>query len=404
MRVAPIPPKGSAATEVLAELQSAKRHDLDWHSGKTNFYVQFGGDDVLQVARDAANLYFSENAHSAKAFPSLRQLQDDVLGWVLSLLGASSESDGCFTASGSESIFVAMKVARDWARARNPFIGVPKVIIPRSAHPAFDKAGANLGMEVVRVPLGADYRADVDAIAERICTRTVMLGASAPQLPHGVIDPIEAIAELAINRNLWLHVDACIGAMIAPFARAIGVAVPRFDFSVAGVRSISADLHKYGFAAKGASAILFRHHCWKPLYTFEFDDWPIGTYTSTLLAGTRPGGPIASAWAVIRYLGEEGYTRIAREIFGARDRLLDGFEKIEGIRPVCRPDLSVLAYSSENVAIPALAAEMEKRSWLVKTMVDPAAVHLGMLTMHQVPVVDEYLSDLEDIIGQIRRK
>lgn len=396
------PPRGDSAEGVLAALRAAKASDVDWRAGRTNLYVQFGGDDVLEVSRRAADLYFSENAHGTAAFPSVQQLQADVVAWMLELVGAGPMGDGCLTASGSESILLALRTARDWARARRPDLSVPRIVVPRSAHPAFDKAAGFLGLEVVRVPVRADYRADVAAMAAAICPRTILVAGSAPQFGHGVVDPIADIAALAVRHNLWMHVDACIGAMIAPFVRAAGGAVPAFDFHIDGVRSISADLHKYGFAAKGVSAVLFRHRCWRPAYTFEFDDWPIGSYASSGLAGTRPAAPIASAWAVMRYLGRDGYTRIAREILGATRRLLDGLASIEGVEPLCEPDLPIVAWRTPGLPVREVAAALTRRRWFVRTMLRPEAVHLGMLSMHQVPVVNEYLETVREAVAEVR--
>jgi sphinganine-1-phosphate aldolase len=383
-----------ACESVLAELQSRKSNDVDWRSGRTSMYVQFGGDDVLDIARRAVNLYFSENAHGVAAFPSVQRLQTEVIESLLDLLNAGMQGDGCLTASGSESIFLALKTARDWARARRPDLGVAKIIVPISAHPAFDKAGGILGIEVVRVPLRDDYRADADLMRRSICPRTIALAGSAPQFGHGVIDPITDLARVAVEHNLWFHVDACIGALIAPFARAAGANIPPFDFQVDGVRSISADLHKYGFAAKGISAVLFRHQCWRPHYVFEFDDWPVGSYSSTGLAGTRSAATIASAWAVMRYLGKDGFVRIARQLLDATDRLLEGLRQINGVAPVCQPDLPIVAWQTPGLSVQSVANEMRKQGWFIRTMASPEAVHMGMLSLHQVPVVDEYLASV----------
>lgn len=395
------PDQGAPVETVLASLEEAKAGDVDWRAGRTNLYVQYGGEDVLEVARRAANLYFSENAHGTAAFPSVQRLQADVVAWMLDLVGAGPMGDGCLTASGSESILLALRTARDWARARRPDLSVPRIVVPRSAHPAFDKAAGLLGLEVVRAPLRADYRADVASMEALLCPRTILVAASAPQFGHGVVDPIGDIAAIAVRHNLWMHVDACIGAMIAPFLRRAGAPVPEFDFRIDGVRSISADLHKYGFAAKGVSAALFRHRCWRASYTFEFDDWPIGSYASSGLAGTRPAAPIASAWAVMRYLGRDGYTRIAGEILGATRRMLAGLRKIEGAEPLCEPDLPIVAWRTPGLPVRAVAAAMARRGWFVRTMTRPEAVHLGMLSMHQVPVVDEYLDAVRASIAEV---
>lgn len=398
------PQHSKAKADVLEELRQAKADDVDWRSGRTNLYVQFGGEDVLEVAKEAAQMFFSENAHGTAAFPSVVRLQKEVLDWLLDLVSAGAFGDGCFTASGSESILMALKAARDWARDRRPDLGFPKFVLPQSAHPAFEKAGRLLGVEIVRAPIAKDYRADVEAMAALICPRTIGLAGSAPQFAHGVVDPIAEIADLGVRRNLWVHVDACIGALIAPFARLAGAHVPDFDFRIDGVRSISADIHKYGFGAKGASAALFRHSCWRPYYAFEFDDWPIGSYGSVGLAGTRSAGPIAAAWAVMRYLGEAGYTRIAAEILETCNRLQSGLQAIGGVEIVCKPDLPVLAWRVPGQAIDRVVAGMSERGWFVRPMARPEAIHMGMITLHQGPATASYLADVAAVVASLNEQ
>lgn len=396
------PPRGRTREEVLAELEAAKAEDVDWRGGRIGLYTHFGGDDVLEIAQDASRMYFSENALGGSAFPSLARLENDVIAWTLGLLNGGDDAAGSMTSGGTESILMGIKTARDWARDAHPGVDRPVVVAPWSAHPAFDKAAHYLGVEVRRVPLGDDFRADADRMAAAIDDRTVMLVASAPQFAHGVIDPVADVAELARNGNLWLHVDACVGGFIAPFARELGRPVPPFDFSVPGVASMSADLHKYGFTAKGASAFLLADRTHRRHQVFEFDQWPRGRYASPTVPGSRPGGPVAAAWAVLSYLGRDGYLRIAGELLDAVDRLKAGIAAIDGLRIVGDPPLTILSYTSEDHDVLAVAAAMTNRGWFVTPSADPPAVHMGMLTMTHVPVVDRYLADLARSVEEAR--
>ena len=388
------PPKGRTRDEILAELEAGKDEDVDWRGGRIGLYTHFGGDDVLEIAKDASRMYFSENALGASAFPSLARLENDVIAWTLGLLNGGDDAAGSMTSGGTESILMGVKTARDWARDTHPDVDKPVVVAPYSAHPAFNKAAHYLGIEVKRVPVGDDFRADIGRMAEAIDDRTIMLVASAPQFAHGVIDPISDIAELAQGRNLWLHVDACVGGFIAPFARKLGRLVPPFDFTVPGVMSMSADLHKYGFTAKGASTFLLSNQAHRKYQVFEFDEWSRGHYASPTIPGSRPGGPIAAAWAVLSYLGWDGYLRIAGELLDAIDRLKAGITAIDGLTIIGDPPLTILSYTSENCDIRAVAEAMTNRGWFVTRSADPRAIHMGMLTMTHVPVVDQYLSDL----------
>ena len=238
------------------------------------------------------------------------------------------------TTGGTESILMAMLTAREWGRANKPKIKQPEVVLPSTAHPAFDKAAHYFGLKLVRVPVGGDLRADVDAMRRAVTVDTVLVVGSAPSYPHGVVDPIAEIAKLAQERKILCHVDACVGGMMLPFVRKLGYPVPDWDFRVPGVTSISVDLHKYGYAAKGASVILYRDKALRRHQLFASTDWPGGIYASPTMTGTRPGGAIAAAWAVLNFLGEDGYLRIADTVMRTTVRLRDGINALDGLRIV----------------------------------------------------------------------
>jgi glutamate/tyrosine decarboxylase-like PLP-dependent enzyme len=241
-------------------------------------------------------------------------------------------------------------------------------------------------------------------MAAAITPNTILVAGSAPAFPHGVIDPIPRIAALARERGLWCHVDACVGGFLAPFVKRAGYAVSDFDFAIEGVTSISADLHKYGFTAKGASLLLLADGAMRKYLEFDFDNWPRGRYKSSTFRGTRPGGAIASAWAVMRYLGLEGYTRIARTTMEGRDRLIAGLEALDGFHVVGEPELSVMGYGATGIDIDALAQELGERGWFVSGMASPPGIHMGMLSPAHAAVVDEYLADLRAAFAAVRSR
>jgi glutamate/tyrosine decarboxylase-like PLP-dependent enzyme len=402
MTASHFPEHGAARTDIFAEMEDARRADVDWRRGRLGLYVHFGGDDVLEVAKEAYRRFFSENALGPKAFPSLRKFEDDIVAWTADLLHGGPDATGVVSSGGTESIFLAVKTARDHARAERSRIAVPEIVAPVSAHPAFDKAAHYLGMKVNRIPLRADFRADVTAMAAAVTPDTIMIVGSAPSFPHGVIDPIPDLAALARERGLWLHVDACVGGFLAPFVRRIGYPVPPFDFEIDGVRSMSADLHKYGFTAKGASVMLLSDVALRKHLVFEFDNWPRGKYASPTFTGTRPGGAIAAAWAVLRYLGVDGYMRIARQLMDARDRMKAGIEAIDGLYIVGAPELTVMGYGSHDLDTFAIAEQMTQKGWFVSTMSEPPGIHMGMPTMAHVAAVDLYLADLGQSVAAVR--
>jgi sphinganine-1-phosphate aldolase len=398
-----MPQRGLASEELFAQMEEARTGDVAWRDGRLGLYVHFGGEDVLEVAKEAYLRFFSENALGPSAFPSLAKFEREVVGWTADLLGGGADATGNISSGGTESIFLAMKSIRDWAAANGRGGDCPQVVAPYSAHPAFSKAAHLLRMQVTRVRLGDDYRVDLDAMRAAIGPHTVGLVGSAPGFPHGVVDPISAIATFAREQDLWLHVDACVGGFVLPFARGLQYPVPEFDFSVDGVRSMSADLHKYGFAAKGASTIIYRGAQEHSFQLFEFDDWPRGRYAAPTLAGTRPGGAVAAAWAVMRYLGEEGYTRIVRSIMRTRDAIMLGIESIDELYVISDPEGPIVTYGSDDLDIFAVAEAMSERGWFVTRGAQPHCIHLGMLTAVHVPIVEQYVGDLEQSVIEVRR-
>jgi len=397
------PEHGRPWSELAAEMAALKRDDLDWRRGRHAAYVWHASDDVEHVAQQAYTLFMTENGLGApRAFPSLRRMEGDVVTMLRELLHGDAQVCGQMTSGGTESIFVATHAAREWARRRRPEVAVPEIVASWSAHPAIDKAAHYLGMRVVRVPWRADFRADVGAMAAAVTPRTVMLYGSAPAYSLGLIDPIADLGLLAQERDVWLHVDACVGGVLAPFVRDLGYPVPAFDFAVPGVASISADLHKSGYAAKGASAVLFRDAEHQACSRYAFDDWPTGLYSTLTMAGTRPGGAIAAAWAVMHFLGAEGYRGIARTVMATRQRLADGLARIgHGLHVWSDPELYAVAYGGDAVDILAVADALAARGWWPGRVREPRGIHL-MITPVHAPVIDEYVDDLAAAVSEAR--
>lgn len=397
-----LPAQGQDWATLKARMDAMRRGDVDWKNGRAAVYVFYAGDDVLQVAQEAYTMFMSENGLGmARAFPSLQQMEADVIAMAIDLLNGGEAHVGHMTSGGTESIFMAVKTARDWARAQRPHIARPELVVPYSAHPAFDKAVHYLDMQITRVPVRDDFRANVAAMAEAISEQTIMLVGSAPCFPYGVIDPIAELSDLGQERDLWLHVDACVGGFLAPFVRQIGYTIPEFDFALPGVWSMSADLHKYGFTAKGASTVLYRSDDLRQYQPFTCTDWPNGTMITPTFAGTRPGGAIAAAWAVMHYLGVEGYLAKATEIMGIRDDLAAGIRGIDGLHVWGEPDVGIIAYGANTLDINGVAQGMRDAGWFVVQTQQPPGMHL-MLTPAHKPIVPHYLSDLTAAVERVK--
>jgi len=396
-----LPEHGTDWETLRQRMEAMSGGDADWRSARTAVYVFNAGEDVLRVAKDAYAMYQSENGLGPLAFPSLRQMESDVVSMGLGLLHGPEGACGNLTSGGTESILMAVKTCRDQAAATGRDVRGGQIVVPFSAHLAFDKAAHYLGLEMVRVPLRDDYRADVDAMARAITDRTLMLVGSAPCFPYGLIDPIEDLGRLAEERGLWLHVDACVGGYFAPFARMNGVPVPPFDFEVPGVASISADLHKYGYAAKGASTIFHRTEAQRAFQIFECEDWPAGHMTTPTAAGTRPGGAIAGAWAVMNYLGVDGYREKTRQVTDTREKLMTAIDAMPGLQTFGDPQLGLFLFGADDVDIFKVYGRMFARGWFSGLVTAPRAIHM-MLSPAHAAVADEYLADLEQAVAEVR--
>jgi len=293
------PKAGRSREDVLDTMRAARDHDIKWQRGRAFGLVYHISEEIDELLKEAFTMFFSENGLNPTAFPSLRKFESEVVAMTASLLGGDSNVCGNMTTGGTESLLMAVKTARDWARDHHPEISEPEIVLPDTAHPAFDKAGSYFDVRIVHVPVLEDFRADVAAMQQAINPNTIMLVGSAPSYPHGVVDPIGELAAIAQERGLLFHTDSCVGGFMLPFIRKLGYEVPPFDFSVPGVTSMSADLHKFGYAAKPASVVLYRTPELRRKQMFVAINWPGGIYPSPTMTGSRAGGPIAAAWALM---------------------------------------------------------------------------------------------------------
>lgn len=396
-----MPEKGRSWPEVKADLVERGGSDAKWRDGKTAVYVFNAGEDIAQVQKEAYAAYMSENGLGPLAFPSLAQMEKEVVSMALGLLHGPAGSTGSMTSGGTDSITMAIKTARDYARSTGRATERANIVLPQSAHLAFDKAAHLMDIEVRRIPLKTDgsFEADPDVMGEACDADTVMMVGSAPNFPHGIIDPITALGRVAEDKGVWLHVDACVGGYIAPFARMNGAPVPDFDFDVPAVQSMSADLHKFGYAAKGASTVLFRTEELYAYMPFDLACWSGAPMKTPTLAGTRPGGAISAAWAVMNYLGIEGYRRLQGTVCETRQRIEDGVKAL-GFEVLGNPVLSLVAFRHPDHHAFAIYGEIYRRGWFTSVTKEPPSLHL-MLSPKHAEVVDEYLADLADAVKTV---
>jgi glutamate/tyrosine decarboxylase-like PLP-dependent enzyme len=330
-------------------------------------------------------------------------MEEDVIGIAQGLMHGPEGGTGNMTSGGTESIMLATKSCRDAAASKGVDVHGANLVVPRTAHLAFDKAAHYLGLEIRRVEVTSEFLADPEAMAAAIDERTLMMVGSAPCFPYGLVDPIPALAEITRPRDIWLHVDACVGGYLNPFAEMEGAELPEWDFRVDGVCTISADLHKYGYAAKGASTVLHRSAEQHAHQLFHGDDWPAGAMTTPTVAGTRPGGAIASAWAVLHYLGVEGYRDKTRRILDARKRITKGVEAL-GLRVFGDPKLALISFGpreDDDLSIFGVWKGMHDRGWFSGIVQNPDGIHLMLSPSHD-EVAETYLKDLAEALADAR--
>jgi len=374
--------------------------DVAWRRGRTWSMVYHAGDAHEALLREASGLYLMENGLNPLAFKSLRRMEREVVEMTAGLLNAPPTAAGTLTSGGTESLLLAVKTYRDRARARRPWIRRPEIVAPRTLHPAFDKAAHLFGVRLRLAPVRDDLRADVRAMKRLVGRNTILMAASAPQYPHGVIDPIAELGPWAARRRLPLHVDACFGGFLLPWLERLGRPVPPWDFRVPGVTSVSADVHKYGYAPKGSSALLYRDTRLLRHQFFVTTRWPGGIYASATLPGSRPGSAIASAWASLMALGEEGFLALAERAMEAALRLRAGLAAIEGVTVMGAPDATIVPWATD-VDLFAVADQLAARGWGVDRQQDPACIHCTV-NASNAPVIDEYLADVAGAVARVR--
>ncbi len=384
---------------VIAALEDLRATDVDWRNGRAFSLTYLATPEALELSERAYAMYAGENALNVAAFPSLRRMQSEVLGFVSELFHAPSGAAGFMTSGGTESLLMVSYAAKQ----RRPDVVRPNIVLPASAHAAFEKACAYFGIESRRVPVRDDWRADPRAMADAIDDATVLIVASAPQYPQGVVDPIAEIGEIASSRGVPFHVDSCIGGMVLAFLDPFASGERPFDFRVDGVTSISVDLHKYGYAAKGSGVIVYRSRELRDKQVFVTDNWLGGMYGSSGVLGTKSGGPIASAWAMMTHFGREGYAELASRTRATTLLLADAINAINPLFVMTKPDSTLICFGSSDPAVPAhaVADALATRGWWVDRQSPPATLHMTV-SAHHDKVVGDFVAALRASVGDVR--
>lgn len=398
------PKHGEKPEEVLSRMEEYRVDDVDWKKGRSFSLTYPVSDEHHEFLKKAHNKFFSENALNPMAFKSLRRFEHETIRMVADLFHGDEEVVGLVTSGGTESLIMAIKAYRDRARKLKPWILKPEMIIPASAHSAIDKGAYYFDVKVRHAPVGPDYRVDLKALKKMINRNTILIMGSAPQYPQGVVDPIAQLGEIAKEHGIPLHVDACIGGFVLPFIEKLGYPAPVFDFRVPGVTSISADIHKYGYAAKGASALVYRDMSYMKHMFFVYTEWKGGgIYASPSFPGTRPGGPIAAAWATLMKLGEDGYLDLTKKILETRDYFLKELSKMPEMKLMAYPDSTLVSFTSQDskIGIYAVADQLQARGWNITRQQEPESLHMTLSPVHAEHIKD-FVADLKESIEIVK--
>jgi len=406
-----IPEKGLGRDEIIEEMEKIGTVEKSkWEKGFVSGAVYHGDDEHINFLNKVYAIHSQSNPLHHDVWPSSTKYEAEIVAMTADMLGAGSALDGAgtdeeicgvVTSGGTESILLAMKAYRDRARDVKS-IKKPEMIIPSTAHVAFDKAAHYFNIKVIRIPVDRSFRADVERTRTAITKNTVVIVGSAPSFPHGIIDPIEQLSELARQRNIGFHTDACLGGFILPWARKLGYDVPPFDFTLPGVTSISVDTHKYGYAPKGTSVILYRDSDLRHYQYFKAADWPGGLYFSPTLAGSRPGALSAACWASMVAMGQQGYTQAAQRIMQTASAINKGIEKIPDLQVMGEP-LWVIAFCSETLDIYKVMDYMTAKGWSLNGLHKPACLHLCVTLRHTQPgVAERFLHDMKEAVEYVK--
>lgn len=407
-----LPEKGRSKSEILKEMQALSDiEDSRWQKGYASGAVYHGDADHIHFLNQVYALNSQSNPLHSDLWPSIAKYESEIISMTAKMLNsdtginpsdADQEICGAVSSGGTESILLAMKTYRDWAREQKKILQ-PEMIVPITAHAAFEKAAAYFKIKLKRIPVDADYRADVTAARKAVSRNTIVIVGSAPSFPHGMVDPIAELSELARNKGIGFHTDACLGGFVLPWAEKLGWDVPVFDFRLSGVTSISADTHKYGYASKGTSVILYRGLALRRYQYFTSSDWPGGLYFSPTFAGSRPGALSAACWAAMLTTGKEGYMAASKKILQTAAIIKNGIQEISDLHILGNP-LWVIAFGSQTLDIYQVMDYMISRNWSLNGLHHPSCVHICVTLRHTRPgVAERFIDDLKAAVEAVRK-
>ncbi|KAI9310798.1 sphingosine-1-phosphate lyase [Dichotomocladium elegans] len=397
-----LPKHGLTEEQVLDELKTfQKMRGKDWEGGRVSGAVYHGGEELTNLLAEAYRMYAVSNPLHPEVFPGVRRMEADSVAMVLNMYNAPSTGCGTMTSGGTESIIMACKAYRDMYKDLRG-IDYPEMVVPETIHAAFMKASGYFNIKLIMIPVDPiTCQVDVKKMAKAITRNTIMIAGSAVNFPHGIADDITALGKLAKKHGIGLHVDCCLGSFIVPFLEKAGLPSVPFDFRVDGVTSISCDTHKYGFAPKGSSIVMYREKKIRKYQYFVCSEWTGGIYASPSIAGSRPGALIAGCWAALMRIGEDGYLDACKKIVGARQIIENTVRSIPQLTVKGNPISSVIAFGAkEPLNIYDVGDMLGELGWDVSALQNPPALHISV-TLPWVPSAADFAKDLREVVNQL---
>ncbi len=403
---ASLPETGVERDRIIALMEDIHQKEVGkWKDGFVSGAVYHGDEAHIDFLNRVYSLNSQSNPLHSDVWPSGAKYEAEIVSMTARMLGADKtdgEICGTVSSGGTESILLAMKTYRDKAR-KEKNIRSPEMIVPVTAHAAFDKAAQYFNIKIIHIPVDANFRADAAAAEKAVTKNTIVMVGSAPSFPHGAVDPISELSEIALKKGIGFHTDACLGGFVLPFAEKLGYAVPPFDFSLPGVTSMSADTHKYGYAAKGTSVVLYRGTDLRHYQYFTITDWPGGLYFSPTFAGSRPGALSAACWAALVSMGESGYLSATEKILSSADKIKAGIQNIPGLNILGDP-LWVIAFDAKDANIYQIMDRMGEKGWSLNGLHKPPCVHICVTLRHTQPgVAERFIADLAEAEAHVRK-
>ncbi len=400
-------PNRPTSGDVEQSLKELKANDLPWKTGKVLAYVYEPDPEAYALIQKAYMMFLTENGLDPTAFSSLLKMEQEVIDIAINLLGGNEQSAGNFTFGGTESIILAVKAARDYAKEKYPHIQQPNIVMPVTTHAAFFKACHYLSVDPKVIEVNdKTFTPDVRDYENAIDENTILLVGSAPSYAHGVIDPIEDIAALARSKNILFHVDACVGGMYLPFAKNLGYDIPKFDFSIEGVTSMSMDFHKYGYTAKGASCVLYKDRELRKYQIYTCSEWSGYSIVNATVLSSKTGGSLAACWANLQFLGATGYEKIVEQTQSAKMRIVDAITSIPSLSLLGNPVMNMVAFASDTIDLFALTGMMKERGWYIQLQfkhgISPTNIHLS-INQANVPHIQQFIDDLKSCVLELER-